>query len=207
MSASALPLLAFCLHLPHLFPPLLVEHGLQEMRICEWGRFFLLLLLMVPCCLCQKLSKVAAPDPFQSTSSSIKDGSRKVGENKLLSRPGSSRNRFQVRPLLFLTGYLRLLLNLCCQPYQGKCKDCKSNVTQNKAKYCHGTWLFCIMPVPKLTNDSRLRIQTRSMCDMWQASPRHHRVFHVGQVIRSRVCGAPCMYLWNEGGCFRASRY
>lgn len=47
----------------------------------------------------QKLSKVAAPDPFTASSSSIKDGSRKVGENKLLSRPGSSRNRFQV--LLF----------------------------------------------------------------------------------------------------------
>lgn len=44
----------------------------------------------------QKLSKVAAPDPFTASSSSIKDGSRKVGENKLLSRPGSSKNRFQV---------------------------------------------------------------------------------------------------------------
>ncbi|KAK0489196.1 PDZ-binding protein [Armillaria novae-zelandiae] len=63
----------------------------------------------------KKLSKVAAPDPFTSSSSSIKDGSRKVGENKLLTRPGSSKNRFQ-----------------------GKCKDCKSTVTQNKAKYCHG---------------------------------------------------------------------
>lgn len=44
----------------------------------------------------QKLSKVAAPDPFTATSSSVKDGSRKIGENKLLSRPGSSKNRFQV---------------------------------------------------------------------------------------------------------------
>ncbi|KAH0836740.1 hypothetical protein J3R83DRAFT_8475 [Lanmaoa asiatica] len=42
-----------------------------------------------------KLSKVAAPDPFASTSSSIKEGSRKIGENKLLTRPGSSKNRFQ----------------------------------------------------------------------------------------------------------------
>ncbi|KAI0738509.1 PDZ-binding protein [Daedaleopsis nitida] len=65
-----------------------------------------------------KTSKLAAPDPFKSTSQAIKEGSRKVGENKLLSRPGSSKNRFQ--------------------PYQGKCKDCKSTVTQNKAKYCHG---------------------------------------------------------------------
>ncbi|KAK0188643.1 hypothetical protein F5146DRAFT_674098 [Armillaria mellea] len=45
----------------------------------------------------KKLSKVAAPDPFTSSSSSIKDGSRKVGENKLLTRPGSSKNRFQVK--------------------------------------------------------------------------------------------------------------
>ncbi|KAJ7781997.1 hypothetical protein DFH07DRAFT_393007 [Mycena maculata] len=66
----------------------------------------------------KKLSKLAAPDPFASSSSAIKDGSRKVGENKLLSRPGSSKNRFQ--------------------PYQGKCKDCKQPVTQNKGKYCHG---------------------------------------------------------------------
>ncbi|KAL7280423.1 hypothetical protein ACG7TL_005351 [Trametes sanguinea] len=65
-----------------------------------------------------KTSKLAAPDPFKSTSQAIKEGSRKVGENKLLGRPGSSKNRFQ--------------------PYQGKCKDCKSTVTQNKAKYCHG---------------------------------------------------------------------
>ncbi|KAJ2934781.1 hypothetical protein H1R20_g2300, partial [Candolleomyces eurysporus] len=67
-----------------------------------------------------KLSKVAAPDPFTSTSTSIKEGSRKVGENKLLSRPGGSKqkNRFQ--------------------PYQNKCKDCKQPCTQNRAKYCHG---------------------------------------------------------------------
>ncbi|KIY70590.1 hypothetical protein CYLTODRAFT_347495 [Cylindrobasidium torrendii FP15055 ss-10] len=71
------------------------------------------------CTKCEKkLSKVAAPDPFQSSSSSIRDGSRKIGENKLLGRPGVSKNRHQ--------------------PYQGKCRDCKSSVTQNKAKYCHG---------------------------------------------------------------------
>ena len=52
-----------------------------------------------PCMLIiyQKTSKLAAPDPFKSTSQAIKEGSRKVGENKLLSRPGSSKNRFQVR--------------------------------------------------------------------------------------------------------------
>ncbi|KAF8159485.1 PDZ-binding protein [Crassisporium funariophilum] len=76
-----------------------------------------------------KLSKVAAPDPFTASSSSIKDGTRKVGENKLLSRPGSSKNRFQAS---------LLLIHVHKKPYQGKCKDCKQPVTQNKAKYCHG---------------------------------------------------------------------
>ncbi|KAH9072096.1 PDZ-binding protein [Lactarius deliciosus] len=86
------------------------------------------------CTRCEKkLSKVAAPDPFQSTSASIKDGSRKIGENKLIGRPKppgaapsssrgisatSSKNRYQ--------------------PYAGKCKDCKQSVSQNQAKYCHG---------------------------------------------------------------------
>ena len=40
------------------------------------------------------------------------------------------------------TGLWDLLLTvLLPQPYQGKCKDCKSNVTQNRAKYCHGAFI------------------------------------------------------------------
>lgn len=43
----------------------------------------------------QKLSKVAAPDPFTSSSSAIKEGTRKVGGgNALLSRPGPSKTTF-----------------------------------------------------------------------------------------------------------------
>ncbi|KAH8110782.1 PDZ-binding protein [Phellopilus nigrolimitatus] len=61
----------------------------------------------------KKLSKVAAPDPFTSSSDSIRSGSRKIGENKL-----AKKGRFS--------------------PYQGKCKDCKQPTTQNSAKYCHG---------------------------------------------------------------------
>lgn len=83
----------------------------------------------------QKLSKVAAPDPFQSSSSSIRDGSRKIGENKLLGRPGVSKNRHQVRAS-FPSSMNPSPMSI--QPYQGKCRDCKSSVTQNKAKYCHG---------------------------------------------------------------------
>lgn len=56
----------------------------------------------------QKTSKLAAPDPFKSSSQAIKDGSRKVGENKLLSRPGSSKNRFQVRNKAFRRSACRL---------------------------------------------------------------------------------------------------
>ncbi|KAI0061034.1 hypothetical protein BV25DRAFT_1806264 [Artomyces pyxidatus] len=88
------------------------------------------------CAKCEKkLSKVAAPDPFQSSSASIKEGSRQVGGSKLIGRPkapggpagpgagsskggGTSKTRFQ--------------------PYAAKCKDCKQTVTQNRAKYCHG---------------------------------------------------------------------
>ncbi|KAJ7043726.1 hypothetical protein C8F04DRAFT_728357 [Mycena alexandri] len=88
------------------------------------------------CVKCEKkLSKLAAPDPFTSSSSSIKLGDRKVGENKLLSRPGSSKNRFQVHSIVLNLLGPALTLE---QPYQGKCKDCKQPVTQNKAKYCHG---------------------------------------------------------------------
>ncbi|TFK29686.1 hypothetical protein FA15DRAFT_609770 [Coprinopsis marcescibilis] len=86
-----------------------------------------------------KLSKVAAPDPFTASSSSIKDGSRKVGENKLLSTPGASgsslasRNGTKFgRPGKPGGSKSRF------QPYQSSCKDCKQPCTQNRAKYCHG---------------------------------------------------------------------
>ncbi|KAG8980819.1 hypothetical protein FRB90_007461, partial [Tulasnella sp. 427] len=61
----------------------------------------------------KKLSKLAAPDPFTASSSS----NRKIGENKLLTRPGASSKS---------------------KPYDRKCKDCKQTVSQNSAKYCHG---------------------------------------------------------------------
>ncbi|KAG8914345.1 hypothetical protein FRC03_009830 [Tulasnella sp. 419] len=63
----------------------------------------------------KKTSKLAAPDPFTATSSS----NRKIGENKLLSRPGGASSSKS-------------------KPYDRKCKDCKQTVTQNHAKYCHG---------------------------------------------------------------------
>ncbi|KAF9643174.1 hypothetical protein BDM02DRAFT_3104769 [Thelephora ganbajun] len=70
----------------------------------------------------KKLSKVAAPDPFISSSSAIKEGTRKVGGgNALLSRPGPSKTKFGPP-----------------SPYASKCKDCKQTTTQNGAKYCHG---------------------------------------------------------------------
>ncbi|KAF8600498.1 hypothetical protein BDV93DRAFT_538707 [Ceratobasidium sp. AG-I] len=66
----------------------------------------------------KKLSKVAAPDPFAPSSSS-----RKVGENKLLTGRNIGGGSGPSKKY---------------QPYQKKCKDCKSSVTQNSAKYCHG---------------------------------------------------------------------
>lgn len=38
-----------------------------------------------------------------------------------------------------------MLVRRSSQPYQGKCKDCKSTVTQNKAKYCHGASPSCFL--------------------------------------------------------------
>ncbi|KAI9062546.1 kinase-like protein [Trametes sanguinea] len=93
-----------------------------------------------------KTSKLAAPDPFKSTSQAIKEGSRKVGENKLLGRPGSSKNRFQ--------------------PYQGKCKDCKSTVTQNKAKYCHGCAYKRARDEARMDMFEQLRDQTVEVIDV-----------------------------------------
>ncbi|KAF9642052.1 hypothetical protein BDM02DRAFT_3106101, partial [Thelephora ganbajun] len=64
----------------------------------------------------------SAPDPFTSSSSAIKEGTRKVGGgNTLLSRPppvGGPKNRFT--------------------PYASKRKDCRQTMMQNGAKYCHG---------------------------------------------------------------------
>ncbi|KAI0289462.1 hypothetical protein BC826DRAFT_957231 [Russula brevipes] len=83
------------------------------------------------CTKCEKkLSKVAAPDPFQSTTASIKEGSRKIGENKLIGRP-KPQEQPQAPAGVFLPQVRKI-------PYAGKCKDCKQSVTQNQAKYCHG---------------------------------------------------------------------
>ncbi|KLO10583.1 hypothetical protein SCHPADRAFT_922011 [Schizopora paradoxa] len=63
-----------------------------------------------------KTSKLAAPDPFASSSSAIKSGSRKVGDNKLLRKGGGGK----------------------ANPYERRsCKKCKSQTSQNGAKYCH----------------------------------------------------------------------
>lgn len=87
------------------------RHGLSEMRESVSCLMFLssaYRMLIAH----KKLSKLAAPDPFKSSSSSIKDGSRKVGENKLLGKAGTaggSKSRYSVRRtavecLLDLTG-------------------------------------------------------------------------------------------------------
>ncbi|KAI0048132.1 hypothetical protein FA95DRAFT_1558403 [Auriscalpium vulgare] len=78
------------------------------------------------CTKCEKkLSKVAAPDPFKSSSASIKEGSRNVGGSKLIGKPKAPSTSSTSKTTRF-------------QPYAGKCKDCKQTVTQNRAKYCHG---------------------------------------------------------------------
>jgi len=79
----------------------------------------------------KKLSKVAAPDPFTSSSNAIKEGTRKVGGgNALLSRPGPSKTTFGPPS----AGGSKNRFT----PYGSKCKDCKQTTTQNGAQYCHG---------------------------------------------------------------------
>lgn len=50
-----------------------------------------------------KTSKLAAPDPFASSSSAIKSGSRKVGDNKLLRKAGGGKSNVRVRIMLCLS--------------------------------------------------------------------------------------------------------
>jgi hypothetical protein len=86
------------------------QHGLQEMR--EGVHVLGLGLPTTKLFGLQKLSKVAAPDPFQSTSSSIKDGSRKLVGTSALGRPAAAK----VGPSKRFTPYGN---------YGNKCKDCK----------------------------------------------------------------------------------
>ncbi|PVZ99840.1 hypothetical protein BB558_004125 [Smittium angustum] len=68
------------------------------------------------CNKCQKkLGKVVTPDKWKEGSSNYKIGvNRKIGENKLLSKPSSSR----------------------FAPYMKKCKLCKSALHQEHSNYC-----------------------------------------------------------------------
>ena len=63
------------------------------------------------------------------------------------------------------SGGEKLTLNII-QPYQGKCKDCKSTVTQNKAKYCHGASSSHLHFDRRLTVFGRMCIQARCMRNM-----------------------------------------
>ncbi|GFZ48622.1 hypothetical protein JCM24511_06370 [Saitozyma sp. JCM 24511] len=71
----------------------------------------------------KKLSTVAAPDPFQPSSST-----RKIGENKLLSQ--RARAAPYVKP--GAAGTKKGSIN----PYGNKCIDCKASVQQNNATRC-----------------------------------------------------------------------
>ncbi|KAK4687926.1 cysteine-rich PDZ-binding protein, partial [Tremellales sp. Uapishka_1] len=71
----------------------------------------------------KKTSTVAAPDPFQPSSST-----RKIGENKLLS--ARARAAPYVKP--GAAGVSRGKIN----PYGNKCLDCKQSTQQNSATRC-----------------------------------------------------------------------
>lgn len=143
---------------------------------------------------------MAAPDPFTATSSSVKDGSRKIGENKLLSRPGSSRNRFQVK---YYFNPLEIHSLSLQQPYQAKCKDCKQPTTQNKAKYCHGVWccparsLFFLMlklQVVLSRKDSAQYVARRSWTHRGIICPVNKLDHWAGRLEREWLCGSGLLY-------------
>jgi hypothetical protein len=148
----------------------------------------------------QKLSKLAAPDPFKSSSSAIKTGERKVGENKLISKPGSSKlgskNRYQVRNdrLVARTVVLTIL-----QPYQGKCKDCKSSTTQNNAKYCHGQLkvspsIVRVLPFPIQVVPTRKVSARYAVNKFWT---RHRMSCQASNIYRqAHATGAGPRLLW-----------
>nr|XP_031860479.1 uncharacterized protein CI109_004090 [Kwoniella shandongensis]KAA5527551.1 hypothetical protein CI109_004090 [Kwoniella shandongensis] len=69
----------------------------------------------------KKVSTLAAPDPFQPSSST-----RKIGENKLLSA------RARATPYSKPGGGSKGSIN----PYGNKCLDCKQSVQQNNATRC-----------------------------------------------------------------------
>ncbi|WWC91623.1 uncharacterized protein L201_006569 [Kwoniella dendrophila CBS 6074] len=73
----------------------------------------------------KKLSTVAAPDPFQPSSST-----RKIGENKLLS--ARARASPYAKPGAAGSGTKKGSIN----PYGNKCIDCKQSVQQNNATRC-----------------------------------------------------------------------
>ncbi|KIM34110.1 hypothetical protein M408DRAFT_325621 [Serendipita vermifera MAFF 305830] len=83
------------------------------------------------CSKCEKkLSKLAAPDPFNVTSTS--EGKRKIGQNTLLTMKGRGVGSSSSSSTKGLAKGKRF------SPYAvKKCKDCNSNVSQNNAQYCH----------------------------------------------------------------------
>ena len=92
----------------------------------------------VPPSLDQKLSKLAAPSPFELTSTT--EGKRRIGENKLLSKTAGTRLGTGGSGSGSSSGSgIGSGAGKRYSPYSlpNKCKDCKSSVTQNGAKYCH----------------------------------------------------------------------
>ena len=123
--------------LVHLVPatfPHIHHHGVQEMRECK-----------SPTSTCNhrvcSLSTRKPPSLLHPTRSSLppRPSRRAHGKSGRIScSPDRGAPRTGSRCVHIATVTLSRSHFFGMQPYQGKCKDCKSTVTQNKAKYCHG---------------------------------------------------------------------
>lgn len=121
----------------------------------------------VPNCASQKLSKLAAPSPFELTST--EGGKRKIGENKLLSRTPGSRLASTSTSSGSSSGAAGTGRRYSPYALPNKCKDCRSSVTQNGAKYCHSESLtrapeYCTCTVLYRTALCSLPLPPRAGC-------------------------------------------
>jgi Microtubule-associated protein CRIPT len=138
----------------------------------------------------QKLSKLAAPSPFELTST--EEGKRKIGENKLLSKtPGARLSNGSG------SGSGSGGAGKRYSPYAlpNKCKDCRSSVTQNGAKYCHSEHRINTIR-GDLTSAGRLCVQEGNMQHMQQADSGYQNIHNVDE-IRPWVCRGRAPEIWG----------
>lgn len=120
--------------------------------------------LTMVCKTCEKKlsNKSSAPDPYRNRNA----GGSLLGKGKgPATKPGaasapkgaSSTNKLLGAKHKYSVG--------------NKCKICHSNVSQEQAKYCQGTFIISFVVLVSVNTDSwfvrSLCVQTRTMCHLW----------------------------------------